>query len=483
MQLFERSGGGWAPTERLVASDFAAASAFGQSLAFDGQRLVVGAPEADAGGVSNAGAVYVFERIGGAFLETARLVAADPGVEDRLGSAVDVDGERIAAGAAQDQVGNANFAGSVDLFELGPGGWSEVARLVASDGQAIDLFGHSLALDGDDLLVGAYVHDASAGADAGTVYAFERVGGAWLETSRLEASDGVAQDRFGYSLALESGRALVGAHFHAHGGPPRSGAAYVFEKGAGGWSETAELRSSDPQAEAQFGWAVALWGDRALVGAPFRDVLARPDAGRAEAFSFAGGSWSPAGTDVASMPEDAGRLGWSVTAGPWGACVASIAGDAPGAADAGTVLVFGEPPCVETTCGCPAGVPCGNPDPAAGCQNSAGAGALLVASSGSASIAAADLVLGVSGALPAQPGLLFQGAVLLGGGAGLPFGDGLRCVGAQVVRLEVLFPDAGANRTRACRWPPRAVCCRGTPAAIRSGTAIRTARPAAAGST
>lgn len=103
----------------------------------------------------------------------------------------------------------------------------------------------------------------------------------------------------------------------------------------------------------------------------------------------------------------------------------------------GTPLCFGDGG--GTAC------PCGNPGGGSeGCSNSTGNGGILAAS-GHDSVALGDLVLEASNALPGQPGLFFQGDNSINGGTGIPFGDGLRCCGGNVVRLQVVVPDANGN--------------------------------------
>lgn len=93
--------------------------------------------------------------------------------------------------------------------------------------------------------------------------------------------------------------------------------------------------------------------------------------------------------------------------------------------------------------------PCDNHDAAAGCANSSGQGALLGAS-GSSSLSADDLLLDLDSHLPGRAALLFAGVNQVNGGHGLPFGDGLRCVGGGVLRLGVKIAD-GAGRAQ---WGP-----------------------------
>jgi len=104
-------------------------------------------------------------------------------------------------------------------------------KLTASDGAANDVFGYSVSLFGDTVLIGA--HHASA--DSGSAYVFKRVDGVWSEEAKLTASDGAANDHFGHSVSLDGDTALIGAYRDDAGGV-NEGAAYVFKRVGGGCS-------------------------------------------------------------------------------------------------------------------------------------------------------------------------------------------------------------------------------------------------------
>ena len=162
--------------------------------------------------------------------------------------------------------------------------WSEQAKLTASDAAAEDEFGFTVALSGDTALVGALLHDTAAGADAGSAYVFVRSGTAWSEQAKLTASDAVASDGLGSSVALSGDTALVGAFFGDTAAVADAGSAYIFVRSGTTWSEQAKLTASDPARSDEFGWSVALSGDTALVGAFAGDTAAGEEAGSAYVF-------------------------------------------------------------------------------------------------------------------------------------------------------------------------------------------------------
>ncbi len=161
--------------------------------------------------------------------------------------------------------------GAAYVFVKPYGSWvdaNEDAKLTASDGEASDYFGFSVALSGDTALVGAYGDDDS-GTASGSAYIFVKPTYNWAtgtETAKLKASDTVIHDQFGLSVALFNDTALIGAVGDDDGGT-NSGSAYLFVRPAGGWvtdTETTKLTASDPYLFDGFGNSAALFGDTVL---------------------------------------------------------------------------------------------------------------------------------------------------------------------------------------------------------------------------
>jgi hypothetical protein len=203
------------------------------------------------------------------------LTAGDAAEFDQFGYSVSLGDDRALVGA----YGDDSYRGAAYVFASNNGRWTEEQKLGAEDGAEADSFGWSVALDGDRALLGAYGSEFYRGA----AYIFVRSGGSWVEEQKLVASDGARGDNFGWSVALEGDRALVGAFAK----DSSKGAAYVFVRRGSSWTQDAELIASDPSEKDQFGYSVALAGDRALVGAPGKDA----DRGAGHVFVRDGSSW------------------------------------------------------------------------------------------------------------------------------------------------------------------------------------------------
>jgi len=326
--------------QKVIAFDGAADDYFGYSVALSGDTALVGA----VGDDSVTGAAYVFVKSGGIWAFTAKLTASDGVADDYFGWSVALSGDTALVGASWDD----GYKGSAYVFVKPGGGWAtgtETGKLTVSDGEAYDFFGNSVALSGDTALVGANYDDGYKG----SAYVFVKPGGGWAtgtETAKLTASDGLAYDQFGISVALDGDTALVGAYLNEP-----TGSAYVFVKPGGGWAtgtETAQLTASDGEGGDGFGWSVALDGDTALVGAYLDDMdfgMGLVDEGSAYVFVEPGGGWvtgTETGKLTASDGEPSDQFGISVALSGATALVGANLDDMD-FVDEGSAYVFAEP--------------------------------------------------------------------------------------------------------------------------------------------
>jgi nucleoside-specific outer membrane channel protein Tsx len=311
--VFVQSGGTWSEQAELTASDGAAFDEFGSSVAVDGTTVVVGA----RGRNQSQGAAYVFTQSGTSWSQQAELTATDGEIYDYFGSSTVVSGSSIVVGAPGHTATASNTAqGAVYVFTQSGTNWSQQAELMASDGVGYDQFGFSVAVSGSTALVGAPCHPATGVCGPGGAYVFVESGGTWSQQAELAASDGVGQDQFGWSVALDATTAVVGATFHTVGSNQNyQGAAYVFVESGGTWSQQAELSASDGVTQDKFGYSVALLGSTAVVSAiwhPYTVSCSCPGPGAAYVFVESGGTWSQQAELTASDGADNDDFGHSV---------------------------------------------------------------------------------------------------------------------------------------------------------------------------
>jgi hypothetical protein len=208
----------------------------------------------------SAGAAYIFVRAGGTWIQQQKLTPSVSAVNDRFGAAVAIFGNTAMIGSS---AGGAAGAGAVYVFTLGAM-WTQQQVLTASDAVAGDQFGFSLAMSNGSLIAGAPLKNAGAGA----AYVFVGPSGVWSQQQELTAADAAAADEFGHSVALSGDTAVVGAWHKTVLAQATAGAAYVFVRSGTVWSQQQELSQASPAVADAFGTSVAVSTDTALVGAP-----------------------------------------------------------------------------------------------------------------------------------------------------------------------------------------------------------------------
>ncbi|MBI4717886.1 MAG: hypothetical protein HY763_08795 [Planctomycetes bacterium] len=261
--VYARVGTQWAPATVLAASDGAADDDFGGAVAISGDTVVVGAPQDDDDGVAS-GSAYVFRWTGSTWVQDAKLTALDAAAGDQFGSSVAISGDTVLIGAPYDD-DRGTSSGSAYVFQRVGTVWTQSAKLNAPDGVANALFAFSLAMQATQAAIGAET-DPQAAAGAGAVYVFAFDGVAWTQEAKLLASDAGAGNRLGHAVSISGDLVLAGASADSDSGA-NSGSAYVFRREPGGWAQEAKLLASDGAMFAEFGYAVSVYGNVAVVGA------------------------------------------------------------------------------------------------------------------------------------------------------------------------------------------------------------------------
>ena len=258
--VFSLNAGTWVQEQKIIPSDGEATDQFGRAVGISADRVVIGSPFDDDKG-SRSGAVYVY-RLNSEmtmWIQEQKLLAPDGGHEDSLGFAVAIDGERIVAGAIQTnncsclpltRTGSAYIFG----FDNASGSWSFKSKLVPPDGMGGDLFGNSVSLSENRIVVGTWFGNYAY------VYRVDIDTAVPEAEQKLQPSDGAASTNFGFAVAIGGDRLVVGA--------PGGNKLYLFEfdGGAGVWVQKQDLITSDAAMSGQFGRSVTIAGDFAAVG-------------------------------------------------------------------------------------------------------------------------------------------------------------------------------------------------------------------------
>jgi hypothetical protein len=345
--IFVRDGASWTQQAYLKASNPGQGDNFAYGVSISGDTVVIGARKESSGasGVNGdesdnsmpgAGAAYVFVRSGTTWTQQAYLKASNPDSDDRFGLRVGIDGNTIvvgswreasaATGVNGDQNNNTAFeAGAAYVFIREGTTWSQQAYLKASNTGAGDDYGLSVAVSGDIVVVGARDEASDATGvngdpgdnsllDAGAAYVYLRSGTTWTQEAYLKASNTGAGDHYGHTVDVSGTTVVVGAYLEdssatgvdgnqSSNDATDAGAAYVYLREHGVWSQQAYLKASNAGATDRFSLRLGIDGDILAVGAYQERSVATgvngnqaddsaPEAGAAYVFQRDGTTWT-----------------------------------------------------------------------------------------------------------------------------------------------------------------------------------------------
>lgn len=293
-----KTGSIWTETQKIVADDGLAGDEFGYRVAIGALGIFVTAYNATIGTNTAQGSAYVFESDSGfdGWGQVQKLTADDGAVFDNFGQSIAVDGDVLVIGANGATIGDQGAQGAAYVFVYDGSSWTQQQKLIADDGDAVDNFGVSAAIGDDTIFIGSPYAAVDGHANQGAVYVFQTFAGGWTLVDKLTASDGAANDSFGMSMSLDGSTLVVGAT-----GTDGHGAAYVFQEFNGTfWKETQKLVADDAASGDNFGDAIGLAGSQVLIAADVATVDGDTSRGAGYLFTLSDVTWTQTHKFVAS---------------------------------------------------------------------------------------------------------------------------------------------------------------------------------------
>ncbi|KAA3604310.1 MAG: T9SS C-terminal target domain-containing protein [Calditrichaeota bacterium] len=328
--IHKRDGTLWTQEAKLLPSTSSAGDEFGFSVSIDGDYAVVGARK----DLSN-GRAFVFKRNGTSWTEEAILSASDGASGDQFGYAVSIDGDYIVVGALLDN----SDKGSAYIFKRDGTSWTQEAKITASDAANNDRFGRAVCISGDYVVSGAYKENSARG----SAYVFKRDGTSWSEEAKITASDAANSDEFGRTVWIDGDYVISGAYQNDDNGS-QSGSAYIYKRDGTSWTQEAKLTASDAATNDNFGVAVSIKDDYALVGAYDENGAA----GSAYLFKRSGTSWTQESKLIADDASSNARFGIYVALDVNYAIVGAYKANSSGTSYVYSVNPFGNGDVTET---------------------------------------------------------------------------------------------------------------------------------------
>jgi PKD repeat protein len=281
--IFKNINGTWIQIKKIVASDRNSSDYFGCSVSISGNYAIVGArwEDHDANGgntKNNSGSVYIFKNNNGTWAQTQKIVASDRSDNDYFGHEVSIYGNFLAVGTPYE---GSIDAGAVYIFKKHNGLWTQSQKIVSNYRGTDFQFGYSVTLNSNFIIVGSRFdsydeNNSNPLTNAGAAYIFKNINGSWILNKKLVASDREAQDKYGWSVSIDSNFAVVGASYEnndAKGGSylANAGSAYIYANKNGNWTQIQKIVAFDRNQNDFFGYGISISDESIIVGAIFND--------------------------------------------------------------------------------------------------------------------------------------------------------------------------------------------------------------------
>jgi len=340
--VFVKTDGEWSEQAKLLPSNPDIFDQFGWSVDLDGDIAVIGAPEEDGDATevdgtqnnegNNTGAAYVYVRNGENWEQAAYLKSDSDFGQQGFGTSVAISGNSIVVGSPHTSIPGFSSPGAAFVFTEGEDGWSRTQRLAAHFPGTDDEFGHSVAIDGDSIVVGAPHEDSLAdsidgeanndGNDSGAAYLFSKMPDGWSMTAYFKAKNTENRDdQFGHSVAISGDRILIGAPMEDSGDRfalgindnrnNNSGAAYLFTNTDEVWNQVQFLKAPQVTSGDEFGHAVDFDGDMFIIGAPL-DSRRERESGAIHVYKPGIARWFAIENLKTPAPQASAQFGYSV---------------------------------------------------------------------------------------------------------------------------------------------------------------------------
>jgi len=246
--------------------------------------------------------------------ETQSKTSSDGMEDDYFGYSVATDGYYTIIGAYGVDTAGFDEQGAAYIFYKDGNDWVQQATLVADDGYDEDYFGWSVDISGGYAIIGAKLANSATSTNCGAAYIFTKRFGAWTQQARLEGDDDY-NSQFGYSVSIDGDNAVVGEIYYDTPLLSNKGRVYIFTRSISTWSQLQELEASDGTGDDRFGSSVSIDGDYLIVGAKGENIvdLISLDAGAAYIFKYDGSSWIQQDKITASVRKEDAEFGTCVS--------------------------------------------------------------------------------------------------------------------------------------------------------------------------
>jgi len=318
----------------------AAADLFGWDVAVGSGRIVIGASSDDDNALSNSGSAYIFDLDGNFINKINGAHGTGAGGGEYFGKRVAVGSGRIVAGAYGDDDNGLSQSGSAYIFDLNGNFINKINGAYGTGAGATDYFGYSVAVGSGRIVVGAYLDDDNALLGSGSAYIFDLDGNFIKKIDGTGGTGAGAGDNFGWSVAVGSGRIVVGAYWDDDNGLDDSGSAYIFDLDGNFIKKIDGTGGTGAGTTDLFGYSVAVGSGRIVVGAYLDDDNGLDGSGSAYIFDLEGNFINKINGAHGTGAGAGDNFGWSVAVGSGRIVVGADQDDDNGIGASGSAYIF-----------------------------------------------------------------------------------------------------------------------------------------------
>jgi hypothetical protein len=261
--IYFYNGSTWVQQQKLIASDGVGSDFFGARVSISGNYAAIATYLDDVGINTDQGSVYIFFYNGSSWIQPQKLLAADGTAGDNFGSSVSISGNYVVIGANQDAP-----AGSAYVFNYNGSTWVQQQKLNGSDITAGEGFASDVSVSGNYIVIGASSDDIGAVANQGSAYIFYYNGTSWIELQKLTAPDPGTDDAFGDRVSISGNYVIISSLYDDIGSSANQGSAYIFQNINNVWRLLQKVVAPGGYAQDNFGASSGINSGRFIICAP-----------------------------------------------------------------------------------------------------------------------------------------------------------------------------------------------------------------------
>jgi hypothetical protein len=291
VSFFHFNGSTWDIVQKVTEAGGSAGDFFGASVAISGDYAIIGTPGDDFSPHINQGSASIYHYNGTAWVFLQKCADPTGQQEDFFGISVSIDGNFAVVGANLDDIGPNSNQGSACIFQKNGSVWAYMQKINDAFGATEDNYGTSVAISGNNIIVGEPGDDITFNADQGAALFYYFNGSSWVLRIKLTDANGNAGDNFGFSTSISGNNVAIGSPNYDWT-QTNQGVVSLYRLNGNAWEFVQRLQAGEPGESEGFGYSIAISGNFLIVGTPNDNVGGINLKGSATIYEKVGIGWA-----------------------------------------------------------------------------------------------------------------------------------------------------------------------------------------------